>query len=272
VPYLPNAPKHNKTHVMTGTDHTKLPPTADLAHGPVVILVNPQMGENIGATARAMLNCGLVSLRIVNPRDGWPNDRAAAMAAGALDMMPPVEVFTSTADAIADLHHVYATTARPRDMVKNVMTARAAATDMRAREQSGQRIGLLFGAERSGLGNDDVAISGTVITIPLNPGFSSLNLGQAVLLVAHEWMSANDTTPPCQLINNDSFPATQDSMTNLYQRLEDELEQNGFFRSPDMKPTVLRNLHSMLTRADMTDQEVKTFHGIITALLGRRAG
>jgi len=255
---------------MTGTDHTKLPPAGALATGPVVILVNPQMGENIGATARAMLNCGLVSLRIVNPRDGWPNERAEAMSAGALEMMPPVEVYATTAEAIADLHHVYATTARPRDMVKNVMTARAAATDMRARENEGQRIGLIFGAERSGLGNEDVAISGTVITIPLNPGFSSLNLGQAVLLVTYEWMVAGDTTPARQMINNDSFPATQDSMTGLYARLETELQEMGFFRAPDMKPTVVRNLRSMLTRAEMTDQEVKTFHGIISALTGKK--
>jgi len=252
---------------MTGTDHTK---TASLANAPVVILVNPQMGENIGATARAMLNCGVSELRLVNPRDGWPSERAEAMSSGALALMPEVRVFATTAEAVADLHHVYATTARPRDMVKNVMTARSAAVDMRNRESTGQRIGLLFGAERSGLDNNDVALAGTVITIPLNPGFSSLNLAQAVLLVTYEWMVAGDQTPDRQLINNDSFPATQDSMTNLYQRLEDELQQNGFFRSPEMKPTVLRNLHSMLTRAEMTDQEVKTFHGIITSLLGRK--
>ncbi len=246
-----------------------MPPLAP-DHRPVVILINPQMGENIGATARAMLNCGLTTLRIVNPRDGWPNERANAMSAGALEKMPPVEVYDSTASAIADMHHVYATTARPRDMVKNVMTAHAAGADMRTRTNQGQRLGLLFGAERSGLENDDIAISGTVITIPLNPGFSSLNLGQAVLLVAYEWMVAGDLTPPCQMINNNSFPSTQDSMTNLYHRLEDELQNSGFFRTPDMKPTVLRNLHAMLTRAEMTDQEVNTFHGIISALVGKK--
>lgn len=264
---MPIPAKKNKNRGMTGTDHTK---TATIANAPVVILVNPQMGENIGATARAMLNCGVAELRLVNPRDGWPSERAEAMSSGALGLMPPVQVFTSTAEAIADLHHIYATTARPRDMVKNVMTARSAATDMRVRESTGQRIGLLFGAERSGLDNNDVALAGTVITIPLNPGFSSLNLAQAVLLVTYEWMVAGDKTPERQMINNDSFPATQDSMTNLYQRLEDELEQNRFFRSPEMKPTVLRNLHAMLTRAEMTDQEIKTFHGIITSLLGRK--
>lgn len=260
-------PKKPKTPGMTGTDHTKIAPAGN---SPVVILVDPQMGENIGAAARAMLNCGVSELRLVNPRDGWPNERAEAMSAGALDKMPPVRVFPTTAEAIADLHHVYATTARPRDMVKNAMTARSAAADMRARAATGQRLGLLFGAERSGLGNDDVALSGTVITIPLNPGFSSLNLGQAVLLVAYEWMTAGDNTPARQMINNDSFPATQDSMTNLYARLETELQELGFFRAPDMKPTVIRNLRALLTRAEMTDQEVKTFHGMISALTGKR--
>jgi tRNA/rRNA methyltransferase len=228
------------------------------------------MGENIGATARAMLNCGLSELRLVNPRDGWPNERADAMSAGALEKMPPVRVFNTTAEAIADLHHIYATTARPRDMVKAVMTARSAGTDMRTRTAGGQRLGLLFGGERSGLGNEDVAHAGTVITIPLNPGFSSLNLGQAVLLVAYEWMVAGDNTPARQLLDTDSFPATQDSMTELYRRLEAELQESGFFRAPDMKPTVVRNLQAMLTRAEMTDQEVKTFHGIISALIGKR--
>ncbi len=252
---------------MTGTNHTQLQAPA---RGPVVILTHPQMGENIGAAARAMLNCGVSELRIVNPRDGWPNERADAMSAGALDAMPPVQVFSSTAEAIADLHFVYATTARPRDMVKQVMTARSAAADMRHREAQGQRLGLLFGAERSGLVNDDIAISGAVITIPLNPGFASLNLGQAVLLVTYEWMMAGDKTAD-QLTINNSFPATQNSMTELYRRLEDELETGGFFRARDMKPTVLRNIQAMLTRARMTDQEVKTFHGIISALTGKKS-
>lgn len=253
---------------MTGTNHTKITPTQG---GPVVILVHPQMGENIGATARAMMNCGISALRLVRPRDGWPSAQADAMSAGALALMPPVQVFSTLAEAIADLHHVYATTARPRDMVKNVMTARGAGVDMRNRESHGERIGLLFGAERSGLTNDDVALAGTVITIPLNPGFSSLNLGQAVLLVAYEWMIAGDDTPAHQFINNDSFPATLESMTTLYNRLTAELEESGFFRAPDMKPTVIRNLHALLTRAEMTDQEVKTFHGIISALIGKRS-
>lgn len=252
---------------MTGTDHTQIQTETGR---PVIILVNPQMGENIGAAARAMLNCGLCDLRLVNPRDGWPNERAEAMSSGALAKMPPVEVFASTAEAIADLHHVYATTARPRDMVKIVMTARGAAADMRDRVLGGQRVGILFGGERAGLDNEDVALAGTVITIPLNPGFSSLNLGQAVLLASYEWMAAGDVTPPSQLVDTDSFPATQAAMTELYHRLETELQDNAFFRAPEMKPTVVRNLRAMLTRAQMTDQEVKTFHGIISALLGKK--
>lgn len=252
---------------MTGTDHTQR--TAPASQGPVVILSQPQMGENIGAAARAMLNCGVSELRIVSPRDGWPSERAEAMSAGALAAMPPVQVYATTEEAIADLNFIYATTARPRDMVKQVMTARSAAADMRARESRGERIGLLFGAERSGLVNEDIALSGAVITIPLNPGFASLNLGQAVLLVTYEWMMAGDRTADLLTIG-DSFPATQASMTGLYRRLEEELEERGFFRARDMKPTIIRNLRSMLVRAGMTDQEVKTFHGIISALIGKK--
>jgi tRNA/rRNA methyltransferase len=130
---------------MTGTDKS-IPVTAQ--PGPVVILIDPQMGENIGAAARAMLNCGVTELRLVNPRDGWPNERAVSMSSGALDRMPPVQVFKTTAEAIADLHYVYATTARPRDMVKSVFTPRSAADDMRVRHDRGERVGLLYGAAK----------------------------------------------------------------------------------------------------------------------------
>lgn len=252
---------------MTGTDKS-IP--LETQPGPVVILVDPQMGENIGAAARAMLNCGVTELRLVNPRDGWPNERAHAMSSGALDRMPPVQVFSSTAEAIADLHYVYATTARPRDMVKDVFTPRAAADDMRRRHNQGERIGLLYGAERMGLINEDIALASAVITIPLNPGFSSLNLGQAVLLTCYEWMMTGDSTPAEQLITGDMPSATQGDMNALYQRLESELEERRFFRAPEMKPTVIRNLRAMLVRTRMTQQEVNTFHGIISALTGKK--
>ncbi|QQG37313.1 MAG: RNA methyltransferase [Micavibrio aeruginosavorus] len=252
---------------MTGTDKS-IPLTP--APGPVVILVDPQMGENIGAAARAMLNCGLTELRLVNPRDGWPNERADAMSSGALERMPPVRVFASTAEAVADLHYVYATTARPRDMVKDVFTPRSAAEDMRQRHDQGERIGILYGAERMGLINEDIAIASAVITIPLNPGFASLNLGQAVLLTTYEWLMSGDKTAGQQLVTGDTPTATQGDMDALYARLEGALEEHRFFRSPEMKPTVIRNLRAMLVRARLTQQEVNTFHGIISALTGKR--
>lgn len=235
---------------------------------PVIVLVNPQMGENIGAAARAMLNCGIDELRIVNPRDGWPNDRAEAMSSGAFDKMPPVQVYDTTAQALADCHYTYATTARPRDMVKPVMTAKEAALDARTRESQGQKIAYLFGAERAGLDNEDVARSHAIITIPVNPEFSSLNLGQGVLLCAYEWFQAGEH--PAATVDPDTLPAPHDELDNLYGRLETELRSGGFFRTQEMQPTVMRNLKNMLGRTEMTSQEIKTFHGIITVLTGRK--
>lgn len=251
---------------MTGTDRTKPNSAAIAENSPVVVLVDPQMGENIGAAARAMLNCGLDCLRIVNPRDGWPNERADAMAAGALEIMPPVEVFATTAEAIADCHYVVATTARMRGMVKPVLTPRAAGVELARQQKGGKRTAILFGAERSGLTNDDTALAHAVVTIPLNPHFSSLNLGQAVLLLAYEWAQNHDGTPPVQLPTGDTAPATHDQLVALCARLENEMERGGFFRSPDQRPTIIRNLLNMLSRAQMTEQETRTFHGIITAL------
>ena len=230
---------------------------------PSIILVNPQMGENIGSAARAMLNFGLTDLRIVNPRDGWPSAKARTMSSGALQKMPPVQVFENTADAIADLHHVYATTARSRDMVKPVLTANDAASDMRTRIN--QKTGILFGGERAGLDNDDVALAHTIITIPANPDFTSINLGQAVLLTAYEWFQAGVSEQP-----SDNIPAPHKDLDEMLTRLENELDSRGFFRSDDMKPTTARNIRSMFSRSDLTDQEVRTFHGIISALIGKK--
>lgn len=232
---------------------------------PVIILVAPQMGENIGGAARAMFNFGLCDLRIVNPRDGWPCERADAMSSGALDKMPPVEMFEDTKAAIADCHMVYATTARPRDMVKPVMTPRDATADMKARESGGQKIAILFGGERAGLSNDDVSLAHSIITVPANPEFTSINLAQAVLLVAYEWF-AQDAVPTSQ----SDLPAPQGEFDEFFTRLEGELEAHGFFRSPDMKPTTVRNLRSMLSRGDLTSQEVSTWHGILSALIGNK--
>lgn len=236
-------------------------------NAPAIILIEPQMGENIGAAARAMLNCGLTDLRIVNPRDGWPNERAHAMSSGALERMPPVQVFTSTEDAVADLQCVYATTARPRDMVKPVFTARGAADDIKAR--AGQKTGYLFGPERAGLSNDDVALAHAIVTIPMNPDFSSLNLGQGVLLCAYEWFQAMDDTPA--LINPDEDAvAPHGELNELFVRLENELADGGFFRTQELRPNVMRNLKNMFVRMGMTSQEARTFHGIITTLTGKK--
>ena len=239
---------------------------------PSIILIAPQMGENIGASARAMLNCGLNDLRIVNPRDGWPNEKAAANAAGALDVMPPVQVFNSTRDAIKECHYVYATTARPRDMVKPVFTARSAIEDMKRRTAEGQKIGIFFGGERAGLSNEDVAHAHAIITIPLNPEFSSLNLAQGVLLCAYEWAQACEyeaqtkTTP-----QGDSFPVDAEIFDGFINRLEDELDKKNFFRNPDMRPSMMRNIRALFSRTEMTDQETRTMQGIISALIGNKS-
>lgn len=239
---------------------------------PVIILVNPQLGENIGATARAMLNCGIEELRIVNPRDGWPNDRAQSMAAGAFDKMPPVQVYNSTAEALADCHYAYATTARPRDMVKPVFNAKQAASDVHERASTGQRCAYMFGCERTGLENDDIALAHAIITIPVNPDFSSLNLGQGVLLCAYEWFQASLESDPriVRRIEEEDKPAAHAEWANLMIRLENELAEGGFFRTPEIRPTMIRNIRNMLSRGQMTSQEVQTFHGIIAALQGKK--
>ncbi len=237
---------------------------------PTIILINPQMGENIGAAARAMLNCGLTELRLVNPRDGWPSEQANAMSSGALAKMPPVKVYETTKEAIADCHYTYATTARPRDMVKPVFTPQGATEDAHSRINQGEKVAFLFGGERAGLSNDDVALAQSVITIPLNPDFSSLNLGQAVLLTTYEWSKTQDNTALRDLPTGKSAIATMAELTNLYKRLETALEENHFFRVEEMRPTIVRNIQNMLSRADMTSQEISTFHGIITALTGKK--
>jgi tRNA/rRNA methyltransferase len=239
-----------------------------VSHKPVIVLVHPQMGENIGAAARAMLNCGLMELRLVKPRDGWPSAEAEAMSAGALERMAPVRVFETAAEAIADCHYILATTARPRDQVKDVFTARGAGAELARRAASGQRTALLFGAERTGLTNEDVALAHGIVTIPLNPGFSSLNLGQSVLLLAYEWLCANDETPAIQRPAQGAAPAEHAEFNAFLARLEAELDKNGFFRAADMKPVVIRNLRAMFGRAEMTEQEVRTFHGILSSLTG----
>ncbi|MEM7650706.1 MAG: RNA methyltransferase [Pseudomonadota bacterium] len=239
-----------------------------MIHRPTIVLVNPQMGENIGAAARAMLNFGLCDLRLVNPRDGWPNPRAIDMSADALDKMPPVQVFETLAEAVADLHVTYATTARTRDMVKPVYTPRAAALETHANPN--QKTGFVFGAERTGLTNDETALCTHIIQIPTNPDFSSLNLGQAVLLIAHELFQASDDTADTVLDMGDSAPATQDEFEHFFGRLEGALEEHRFFKSEDLKPTMVRNIRNIFTRSKLSTQEVNTLQGILSALSGKK--
>ena len=232
----------------------------------MIILVRPQLGENIGMAARAMLNCGLSQMRLVAPRDGWPNPKAQRAASGADVVLEGAEVFDSVADAVADLQHVVATTARTRELVQRIVTARRAALDIRGWTAAGERVGILFGPERTGLENDDMVHADTALSIPLNPQFSSLNIAQAVLLVCYEWMASADATPEQRMSEHATRPATKDELQNLFDHLERALDQSGFLRHKAMRPAMVNNLRALLQRTGMTEQEVRTFHGVIKFL------
>jgi tRNA/rRNA methyltransferase len=236
---------------------------------PVIILVEPQLGENIGAAARAMLNCGLTRMRIVKPRDGWPNPRAVAAASGADSVIDQAQIFDSTSAAIADLDYVLATTARQRDMVKIIYTPEAAADELRARAARGHRAGILFGPERTGLMNDDIPLADAVVTIPVNPEFASLNLAQGVLLIGYCWWRLGQQAEPARLETGGNRPANKAELENLFARLEEGLEAGGFYTTEQQRPTMIRNMRNLLQRAQMTEQEVRTFHGVIVALRGQ---
>jgi tRNA/rRNA methyltransferase len=256
---------------MAGTNSAEMTPLTHPA--PVVVLVRPQLGENIGMCARAMLNCGATELRIVAPRDGWPNPAAVSAASGAVSVIENARIFETTADAVADLTMVLATTARNRDIAKTILTAEDAGREIRRINTEAGRAtcGLLFGPERTGLDNDDAALATTLVTIPLNPAFSSLNLAQAVLLLCYSWLSAdNPFTGPAESDEDRSPPATQGDLENLMQQMEKELDDAGFFRSESHRPTLMRNIRNYFFRSGPTQQEVRTLHGIIAARGGRR--
>lgn len=240
---------------------------------PVIILDHPQLGENIGFAARAMLNCGLVHLRLAAPRAGWPNERAVAAAAGATSVLEAAAVHRDLSAATADITRLYATTARPRDMVKPVMTARAAAADMTAAIAAGARVGILFGRERTGLENDAIARADAIIEVPLNPEFPSLNLAQAVLIVAYEWRcAALGGEAETRRGRPAAEAATQGELEGLFAHLEGELDAVGFLWPPEKAPRMVRNLRAMLLRAALTAQEVRTLRGVIKALVKGRKG
>ncbi|MBV8061807.1 MAG: RNA methyltransferase [Alphaproteobacteria bacterium] len=242
---------------------------------PVIILVEPQLVENIGMTARAMMNCALTELRIVNPRDPWPlgdvhHQRMMAASSGADDILQNAKLYATLPEALADLNYIYATAARTHDMTNRILTPRTALPEMAERIQGGQKVGVMFGRERTGLYNDEIAFANAKITIPLNPAFSSLNLAQAVLLVGYEWYQTQNNTPGSQLHMGHTRPATHEEYLYFYGRLEKALDERGFFVAEDMRPTMTRSLQNMLQRAEMTEQEVRTWHGVLSALIGQR--
>jgi tRNA/rRNA methyltransferase len=251
---------------MAGTDRRR----AGVSGGPAIILVEPQLGENIGTAARAMANCGLDDLRLVKPRDGWPSDKAVAAASGADMVLDKVRLFPSVHDAIADLVHVYASTARDRYMVKREVTPRRAAEEMRGFVAAEEACGILFGPERTGLVNDHIALADTVVTAPLNPAFSSLNLAQAVLIVGYEWFIARQAPPPERMHTGHSRRANKDELIRFFEHFEEALCQSGFLRHPDKRPSLFRNLRNLFQRADCTEQELRTLHGAITSFVGPR--
>lgn len=253
---------------MAGTDQTKANPTQGEAT-PAVILVQPQLGENIGTASRAMLNFGLSDLRLVSPRDGWPNERARAAASGADIVIDGARLCTRTEEAVADLDYVIATTARTRDMVKPVLTPETAAAKLREVIGGGGRAGVLFGPERTGLTNDDVALADAVLMVPVNPAFASLNLAQAVLLIGYEWFKATDRTPAEQIDYLQTRPATKEELLGFFEHLESELDRFGFLKPPEKRPSMVRNLRNMFQRATMTEQEVRTMRGVVAALARR---
>lgn len=232
---------------------------------PCVILNEPQLAENIGAVARVMANFGLSDLRLVRPRDGWPQERAWASASGADWPLNEARVCETLEEAIGDLKLVYATTARPRETQLPVLTPRQAAGELRNAVGKGLPSGLLFGGERAGLETADIALCHAIVTIPIDPRFRSLNLAQAVAINAYEWRVLEDANAPA-IFRDGPDPADQAMMLGLYEQLEGELDAAGFFHPPEKRPSMVRNLRVTLGRARMTEQEVRTFRGVVTAL------
>lgn len=236
-------------------------------NAPAIILSHPQLGENIGAAARAMANFGLSDFRLVAPRDGWPNEKAVAMAVGASYVLDDARLFQTLPEAIGNLQFVLATTARSRGFAKQIYTPQAGVKLLRDAIARGEKCGILFGNERTGLENDEVSLASAVITVPTSEEFSSINLGQAVLLIAYEWFKSGDRTPGYKLEHGPTArKATREEMIHLFEHLEGELLASGFLYPPDKADTMIRNIRAMLSRAEFTDQEVRTLRGIIVAL------
>jgi tRNA/rRNA methyltransferase len=232
---------------------------------PCVILNEPQLAENIGAVARVMANFGLADLRLVRPRDGWPQERAWASASGADWPLNRARVFDRLEDAVADLQGLYATTARPRETRLPVLTPREAAGALSEAAGRGLASGLLFGGERAGLETADIALAQAIVTVPIDPRFHSLNLAQAVAITAYEWRLTQADRPPAAFRDADP-PADQAELIGFYGQLERELEASGFFYPPEKTPSMIRNLRVIFARSGLSTQEVRTLRGVVTAL------
>jgi len=237
---------------------------------PIIVLVEPQLGQNIGMAARAMGNFALSRLRIVNPRDGWPNIAAQRAAAGADQILEQAQLFDTVEQAVADLTLLFATTARAHDQAKPVVAPVDAAAEIVAHVGAGGGAGILFGRERYGLQNEEVALANRIITFPVNPGFASLNLAQAVLLIGYEWFTARTEPRPEIMHRGHSRPATKEELLRFFDHFEEALVESGFLRHPDKRPSMTRNLRNLFQRAACTEQELRTLHGVITAFLGPR--
>ena len=260
--------------VMAGTDHRQ---RRDLGPAPAVLLVNPQLGENIGMAARAMANFGLVDLILVDPREGWDREKAEASASGAIETVKAAQVMPVLADALKPFNYVYATTARPRGMTKDVMTPEQAAADMQARVNRGEKVAILFGRERYGLTNEEVSLADMIITAPVNPAYASLNIAQAVLLVGYEWFkpiapSLGMETQELPALDGPGLhmpstrPATKEELFGFYEHLESELAAAGFFKTEDKRPGMIRNMRNLFARTRPTEQEVRSLRGIVSSL------
>jgi tRNA/rRNA methyltransferase len=252
-----------------GTDSTK---EWTAPAGPIVVLVEPQLPENIGAAARAMANFGLSRLRLVAPRESWPNAKARMMAAGADRILDGAELYAGLSAAIADCTLVFAATARAHDQAKPVVGAAEAAALMAPRIAAGETVAVAFGRERNGLENDEIALADRILTLPVNPAFASLNLAQAVVIVAYEWFkSASGGKLPFAMPQK-SAPAPKEQLIAFFASLERELEKVEFFRPPDKRETMQINLRNIFTRMQPTRQDIQTLHGVIMAIAEGRKG
>jgi tRNA/rRNA methyltransferase len=252
----------------SGTDHTR---QWSAFGGPVIVLVEPQLGENIGTAARAMANFGLTRMRLVRPRDSWPNIHARRAASGADDVLDGAALYDSLQDAIADCSFVLATTARAHDQAKPVIGPAAAAAEMAPRIAAKETVAVVFGRERWGLMNDEVGLADRIVTFPVNPAFASLNLAQAVLLVSYEWFKAAGGEVPFRMPQR-SPPAGKEQLFAFFATLERELERVEFFRPAEKRETMAINLHNIFTRMAPSQQDLQTLHGVITSIAEGRKG